>query len=217
MRMLGPIALVVLAQGLAGCGGSRSSPVPAAPSPVPDASPIQLTTVAPNVGSTGGSTPVTITGTGFQSGATATIDGTVLRSVYVRNSTTIHFTAPPHPAATVDVVVTNPSGQGDKLAGAYTYVSPESFDFNGTWVGGAGSEYDTEIRFTIQNNALASVSCGTSGNVTFSPPPSVRNGEFSFVGHDGLGISGRIVSAVNAVGTINVGPCTSIIWLTTKQ
>lgn len=181
--------------------------------------PASVTAVSPNTGSTGGSTPVTITGTGFQPGATVTLDGTVLErsNVYVQNSTTIHFSTPAHAAGTVDVVVTNPGGQADRLTGGYTYASPESFDFNGDWTGGAGGEYDTAIRFTIQNNMLISVSCGNSGTLTFSPPPLVSKGEFSFVGNDGVGISGRIVSAVNAVGTINIAPCTSTMWLTTRQ
>lgn len=93
----------------------------------------------------------------------------------------------------------------------------ESFDFNGIWTAFAGSEYETEMRFTIKNNMLTSVSCGTSGTVTFSPPPSVSNGEFSFLGHDGLGISGRIVSAVSAVGTINIAPCSATRWWGTKE
>jgi hypothetical protein len=181
--------------------------------------PASITAVFPNPGSTGGSTPVTITGTGFQSGATVTLNHTVLerRNVYVRNSTTIHLSTPAHAEGTVDVVVTNPDGQSGRLTGGYTYVSPESFDFNGNWAGVAGSEYDTEMRFAIQNNMLISVSCGTSATLTFSPPPSVSHGEFSFVGNDGIGISGRIVSAVNAVGTINIAPCTSTIWIATKS
>jgi hypothetical protein len=179
--------------------------------------PVSVTAVSPNTGSTGGNTPVTITGTGFQSGATVTLDGTASRNVYVQNSTTIHFSTPAHAAGTVDVVVTNPGRQADRLAGGYIYASPQSFDFNGNWAGGAGSEYDIEIRFTIQNNVLVNASCGTSGTVTFSPPPSVSNGEFSFLGNDGLAISGRIVSASNAIGTINLAPCASTIWLATKK
>ena len=60
------------------------------------------------------------------------------------------------------------------------------------------------MRFTIRNDTLVSVSCGGSAALTFSPPPPVHDGDFSFAGDDGLAISGSIVSPVNAVGTINV-------------
>jgi hypothetical protein len=218
-RLLVRASLVALLGMTLGCG--KNSPTGPSQQTIPGAviPPASITAVSPNTGSTGGSTPVTITGTGFQSGATVALDGTALerRDVYVRNSTTIHFSTPAHAAGTVDVVVTNPGGQADRLTGGYTYDSPQSFDFNGNWAGAAGSEYDTEMRFAIQDDMLISVSCGTSATLTFSPPPSVSNGEFSFVGNDGVGISGRIVSAVNAVGTINIAPCTSTIWGATRS
>lgn len=181
-----------------------------------DVPPASIRFVSPNTGSTGGSTPLTITGTGFQSGATVTIDG-IARTVYVANSTTIFLSSPAHAAGTVDVVVTNPGGQADRLTGGYTYASPESFDFNGSWVGGAGSEYDYELGFTIQNNLLTSVSCAGSTIVPLSPAAPISNGEFSFVGDEGVRISGRIVSAVSAVGTINLGSCSSTNWITSRS
>jgi len=174
-----------------------------------------ISVISPNTGSTGGSTPLTITGTGFQSGATVTIDG-MSRSVYVVNSATIYLSSPAHRAGTVNVVVTNPDGQADTLTAGYTYVSPASFDFNGTWLGGAGSEYDYELRFTIEKNVLTRVSCHTS-TIVPSPDAPISDGEFSFVGNEGVRISGRIVSDVNAVGTINLGPCSSTNWITSRE
>ena len=79
-----------------------------------------------------------------------------------------------------------------------------------------GFHSDMDMRFTIQSNMLISVTCGTSAILTLSPPPSVSNGEFSFVGV-GITISGRIVSAVGAVGTINTVPCPATKWTATKQ
>jgi hypothetical protein len=43
------------------------------------------------------------------------------------------------------------------------------------------------LRFTVQDNFVTSVSCGTSDTLTFLNPPSVSNGEFSFTGDDGAG------------------------------
>jgi hypothetical protein len=171
---------------------------------------------------------VKITGTGFQSGATVTV-GDDLRPALVENSATVLVTTPVHAAGTVDVVVTNPGGQVARLTGAYTYASPQSFDFNGTWAGLAlahpelqtafGPRHaDMDLRFTIQGDRLTSVSCGfPAETLTFSPPLSVSNGEFSFAGAGGVAISGRIVSAAGAVGSINTLPCPATRWAATRQ
>jgi hypothetical protein len=133
-------------------------------------------------------------------------------SSWTRDSTTILVSGTPaHSVGTVDVIVTH-GGLDARLIGGYTYGEPESFDFNGDWVAHAGPEYETDMRVTVRNNLLVSVSCGTSGTLTFSPAPSVRNGEFSFLGDDGAAISGTLVSPVNAVGTINVPACPAARW-----
>jgi len=159
--------------------------------------------VAPQEGSTRGNAGVTITGADFQPGATVRLDDVAVRA-YVLDSDTILFFTTAHSAGKVDVVVTNPGGLFTRLTEAYTFAPPESFDFNGEWVAHAGSEYETDMRFTIRNDTLVSVSCGGSAALAFSPPSAVHDGDFSFAGDDGLAISGSIVSPVNAVGTINV-------------
>jgi hypothetical protein len=213
-RLLVRTSLLALLGITLGCG--ESSPTGPSQQTIPGIPPAFITFVSPNTGSTVGGTRVTISGSGFQSGATVTLDGAAT-NVSVVSSTAITATTPAHAPGTVDVVVTIPGGQSGRLTGGYTYASPQSFDFNGNWEGVAGAEYDTEMRFSIHNNMLISVSCGTSATLTFSPPPSVSNGEFSFLGNDGVGISGRIVSAVSAVGTINIAPCTSTIWAATRS
>lgn len=187
----------------------------AAAPPVPQ---LVVATVSPKIGSTGGGTPVAITGTGFQeigfqSGVVVTFGDTAIKVLYVRIDT-ILAEAPAHVAGTLDVVVTNPDGQTARLAGGYTYALPQSFDFNGNWHGGHG---DIPIRFTIQNDTLTSVGCGTSANLTLSPPRPVINGEFSFSREDGVAVSGRIVSASAAVGTINIAPCTGATWYAERE
>jgi hypothetical protein len=122
----------------------------------------------------------------------------------VHDSATIVIWTTAHSAGTVDVVVTNPGGLFTRLTGAYTFAPPDSFDVNGEWVAHAGAEYETDMRFTIRNDTLVSVSCGGSAALTVSLAPAVRNGDFSFVGDSGLAISGTLVSPVNAVGTIKV-------------
>jgi hypothetical protein len=129
----------------------------------------------------------------------------------------MYLDTPAHVFGTVDVVVTNPDGQSGRLNGGYTYASPLTFDFNGTWSGYGNAGQDIPIRFTIQNNELIGVSCDTFATLTFSTPPLVTNGEFAFSRDDGVVVSGRIVSASGAVGTINLAPCTATRWGATKQ
>ena len=114
------------------------------------------------------------------------------------------------------MTVTNPNGLSSKLAGAYTFAPPETFDFNGDWIAGNGVEVALEMYFTIRDNMLVRVSC--DGAVLTLPSGSpVHNGEFSFLGDDGAAVSGRLVSPVNAVGTVNVGPCTDARWWADKS
>jgi hypothetical protein len=135
-----------------------------------------------------------------------------------RDTTTISVSGTPaHAAGIVDVIVTNPGGLEARLSGVYTYDPPESFDFNGDWVAHAGPEYDTDMRFTIRNNVLVSLSCGTSEPLTIASPPSAHVGEFSFLSDDGSAITGRLVSPVNAVGTINVPACPAARWWADKS
>ena len=211
--------LLMSCPALAGCGDQRALTAPSAsqPSAQPGAEPIGIQpTVAamtPNVGSTRGRSWGTITGNEFQRAATVTLGNQVLRSISFRDSTTLLFWLnDPHAAGTVDVVVTNPGGAAATLTAGFTYVEPESLDFNGDWLAHAGPDYETDMRLTIRNNELVSFSCGSSGTLTPSTTTSIRNGEFSFVGEDGLAISGSVVSPVNAVGAINTSGCNAAEW-----
>jgi hypothetical protein len=196
----------------AGCGASS----PAGPSSLSAAveSPalVSVTSVSPAAGSTSGSTPLTINGSGFQNGATVRIEGMAMPAAVADAGTTIRFRTPPHAEGLVELVVMNPDGSEGKLGGAYSYVPPASFDFDGEWAGTAGLELESDLRFTVRNHVLVSVTCGPSGRVTFTPAPAVNEGEFSIVTADGTGISARIVSSTDAVGTINLAPCRSTNW-----
>ena len=78
---------------------------------------------SPASGPSLGGTSVTITGTGFQTGATVTFGGTALTSVSVLNSTTITGITASHAAGAVDVLVRNPDGQSGTCAGCYAFVA----------------------------------------------------------------------------------------------
>ena len=113
------------------------------------------------------------------------------------------------------MVVTNADGQKQRIPGGYTYAPSETFDFNGVWTG-FGWEIGTPITFTIQNNVLVSVTCGSVSNHSFSPAPVVNHGEFSVKGPDG-GMSGRIWSPTEAQGSIDLPGCpASWGWFVSK-
>jgi IPT/TIG domain len=192
-------------------GSASQAPVAADPPSAP-----AIAALSPDTGSTSGSTPLKISGSGFQPGAVVFLDGIAI-SAFVLDSRTIYACTPPHDCGKVDVVVANPDALSAWMTNAYTYVSPRTFDFNGDWIGVAGSEHQMEVRFTVRDNVLVSVSCGPSEKVTFSPAPAVVHGEFSIVRHDGIGISARIVSASEAVGTINLEPCPYTNWIATRS
>ena len=86
-----------------------------------------VTGVSPTSGSTGGGTPVMLTGTGF-TGATAVDFGTKAGTGLVVNSpTSISITSPAESAGTVDITVTTPGG-GTSAANPpndqFTFVTP---------------------------------------------------------------------------------------------
>jgi hypothetical protein len=83
--------------------------------------------IGPNSGPASGGTAVTITGTGFQSGATVSLGGMAVSNVVVGSSTSITATTPAHAAGAVNVVVTNSDTQSGILSNGYTYIAPADF------------------------------------------------------------------------------------------
>ncbi len=88
--------------------------------PLAAAGPV-VTGVAPTSGSTNGGTSITVTGTGFVSGAHVTVGGTAATSIAVGSATTLTFVSPPHAAGAVDVIVTNSDGQATTFTNGFTY------------------------------------------------------------------------------------------------
>jgi uncharacterized repeat protein (TIGR03803 family) len=79
-----------------------------------------MTGISPPSGPSLGGTPVTITGTDFQAGATVTIGG-VAASVTSVAPTQILATTGAHAIGAVNIVVTNPDSGVATLAGGFTY------------------------------------------------------------------------------------------------
>jgi len=86
-----------------------------------------VSSVSPNTGPTSGGTPVTITGTNFQAGATVTFGALPAVNVVVVSSTSITANTPLGPVSSplaVDVSVTNPDSTKGSATGAFTYTVP---------------------------------------------------------------------------------------------
>jgi len=106
----------------------------------PAITPPTLSLANPNHGLASGGTAVTLTGTGFQNGATVSFGGTAAASVTFNNSTQLSVVTPAHAAGTVNVVVTNPDTGTVTGTNAFTFdplptitaLSPN----NGTTAGG---------------------------------------------------------------------------------
>ena len=210
------IVILTLAQGLTACRGDQSAQTVTAPTaPPPASSPTgaqpRINAINPTAVTTDGDGWGVISGTGFQGGARVWLGGDSPKDIWVKDGETINFWTDTHAAGTVDVLVRNPGGREDTLTGGLTFRAPGEFDFNGTWIAYAGDDYGTDMRFVIANNKLTSLTCGSSLTVTFLSPPEVIHGGFSGQGESGK-VSGRIVSAISAVGGIDLAPCAPLWW-----
>jgi hypothetical protein len=75
--------------------------------------------LVPDTGSTAGGDPIVIKGTGYSSATTVTIDGDSVPFTIITGALILVDEMPAHAAATVDVIVTNPTGSS--AAEEYTY------------------------------------------------------------------------------------------------
>ena len=82
-----------------------------------------VSSITPTSGAVTGSTAVTVTGTGYITGATVKIGGSTCTSPTVVNATTITCTTSSHAAGSSDVVVYNPDTQYGTLASGFSYVA----------------------------------------------------------------------------------------------
>jgi hypothetical protein len=134
---------------------------------------------------------VTISGTGFLSGATVKLGGAGATGVVVVDSRTITATTVPHATGAVDVVVTNPDSQSGTLSGGYTYSSAS---------GGA-------ISFVQQNFALST----SSSSLTVNYPSAQTAGNLNIVAVGWNDTSAAVSSVVDSLGnpyTLALGPTT---------
>jgi len=207
-----------------GCGGhpgpTSATPTPGAvnPDPLPPSPAVRpsIATIAPDSGSIDGGAWSTITGTDFQPGATVQLGQQKAKQIVVKSTTVVVFWTEARAAGVVDVTVTNPGGLSATLRGSYTYAPPASFDPDGEWIAHAGPDFDIELHLTFTFGRLVDATCGAH-RVVLSSSSTVENGEFASGSDDGMALAGRLVSPVNAVGTLTFDGCASGQWWAEKR
>ena len=85
--------------------------------------PPALASLSPVRGPTAGGTAVTLSGSGFVTGASVSFGGSAAPASVV-SATSISATAPAHGSGVVDVQVVNPDGQSSTLPASFTYDAP---------------------------------------------------------------------------------------------
>ena len=145
-----------------------------------------------------------IVGLNFRAGAVAIFDGVTVRGRSDSTLSTLVVETPPHPDGTIDIEVSNADGASTRVVGGHTYVAPSSFDLNGAWAGFQGNGDDRGFSFTVENGRLLSAFCHNATFAHLSIPlegsVTVANGEFSVYTGERFVLSGRIVSATEAIG-----------------
>jgi len=192
-----------------------------------------ISSISPSSGPSTASTSVTITGTGFNAGATVTIGGSSCSGAAVSGSTTITCTAPPHTAGTFDVVVTNSDGQSDTLPSGFTYtgstapaisgVSPNAgSDSGGDTITIDGANFNTgaQVLFdtTAGSNAVVSdpntISVTTPAHPAGTANVTVKNADgqsatataaFSFVSSTTSSVSVASITPISGPTTGGTG------------
>jgi IPT/TIG domain-containing protein len=81
--------------------------------------PLAIGTISPTSTPAAGGATLTIRGSGFQSGATVTIDGKSAAATFV-DINTVTVTTPPLTAGPQQILITNPSGESYTLHAAFT-------------------------------------------------------------------------------------------------
>ena len=176
-----------------------------------------VTAISPNKGSVSGGTAVTITGTGFQTGASVTFGGTLASIATMVNSTTLTATTPAHAAGAVSVVVTNTEEQSGTLANGYTYVASNPAPTvasiapktgpatGGTTVTITGAGFQTGATVTLGGNAASGVSVASAQSIT-ATTPSHAAGTVNVVVSNSDGQSGTLANGFSyAAATSGLG------------
>ncbi|WP_257450218.1 IPT/TIG domain-containing protein [Archangium lipolyticum] len=145
------------------------------------APPPRITGISPSSGPSTGGTRVSLTGSGFEPGATVSFGGVAASGVTVADGEHLSATTPAHAVGVVDVVVSNPSGSRATLGGGFTYekapapvltgVAPSS----GSTRGGSaltltGSHFVAGVRVTLGTVEATDVTVVSANTLTATAP-----------------------------------------------
>jgi hypothetical protein len=154
-----------------------------------------VTSIWQNTGPITGGTNVTITGTGFVSGATVSFGGSACGSVSVTNPTSLTCTTTSHAAGIVSVTVTNVDTQSVSFPTSFTYQLPPTVTSvtpaTGSQLGGTsviitGTEFRSGATVTFGGSACASPVVVNSTSITcFTPSIAAGPAAVSVVNSDG--------------------------------
>ena len=204
---------------------------------VPVLAPPAVTAVSPASGPTGGGTMVTISGTGFASGATVTVGGAAAGSVTVASASSITAAVPARSAGSVDLVVTNPDGQSGRLDGSYTYVgsapppspSPSPAPVaptvtgiapaSGSTAGGTavtvtGTGFASGATVSFDGSAASSVAVASATSITATTPAHAAGAVDVVVTNTG-GLAGRLTAGFTFVAPAPTPPPTPTVVVVT--
>ena len=171
-----------------------------------------VTAVTPNSGPLGGLTLITITGTGYMTGATVTVGGNAATAVTMVNSTKITARTPPGTSGGKAVTVTNPNTLAGTLPSpAFTYVaSPSATTLAPTTVTSSTARLNGTVN---ANGASTTVTFCYGLSTTLSPCTPVNATPLTVTGSSPTSVLANVsgltanrnyyfrVSAVNANGT----------------
>ncbi len=154
-----------------------------------------ITTVSPAVGSSAGGTTLTITGTGFVAGVTATVGG-VSCPVTANTATSITCTSPVHAAGIVNVIVTNVDTQTGTKTNSFTYLDAPTVTSVTPAVGAVGGLKTVTVLGTnfyagatvsfggsacaVLSLSATSISCRTSAHAAGAVAVTVTNVDSQF-------------------------------------
>jgi hypothetical protein len=135
-----------------------------------------LTRVEPDEDMVDGGANVRIIGENFQDGATVIIGGNAASNVIFVSPTELRVDVPAGDAGSADVVVTNPDGKSDTLAGGFTYIElPPTLTRvepdNDVVTGGATIKIIGE---NFQDGATVIIGGNAASNVIFVSPTELR-------------------------------------------
>lgn len=156
----------------------------------------------PTSGSSFGGTSVTITGTGFVSGAKVFFDNLLASNVVVTGSTTITATTPAHTPGQAKVYVVNPDGGNSYPYNGFTFTgpfvssaSPASGPGSGTIpsINMFGSGFDSTCRISF--DGVPGVVNSTSDNSMVVTPPAHAPGVVDIVVTNAAGETGKLLAS----------------------